>query len=105
MKTRPAASSLKAALVLAAAATSRPSRRREAQRRRKSSSRVRSPARPPCASCVSTAKVASRSLSGVAFTLLDEYQRTIFVSGRLQYNIFDWLGIGVFGGFAPMRSA
>lgn len=36
---------------------------------------------------------------GPGFTLLDEYQRTIFVAGRLQYNLFDWLGIGVFGGF------
>jgi outer membrane beta-barrel protein len=36
---------------------------------------------------------------GPGYTLLDEYQRTIFVAGRLQYNIFDWLGIGVFGGF------
>ncbi|AKU99968.1 hypothetical protein AKJ09_06632 [Labilithrix luteola] len=36
---------------------------------------------------------------GPGFTLLDEYQRTIFVAGRLQYNIFDWLGVGVFGGF------
>lgn len=39
---------------------------------------------------------------GPGFTLLDEYQRTIFISGRLQYNLFDWLGIGVFGGFAPV---
>jgi len=38
---------------------------------------------------------------GGGFTLLDEYKRTIFISGRLQYNIFDWLGIGVFGGFSP----
>jgi hypothetical protein len=38
---------------------------------------------------------------GGGFTLLDEYKRTIFLSGRLQYNIFDWLGIGAFGGFAP----
>jgi outer membrane beta-barrel protein len=36
---------------------------------------------------------------GPGFTLLDEYERTIFVSGRIQYNLFDWLGIGVFGGF------
>lgn len=36
---------------------------------------------------------------GPGFTLLDEYQRTIFVAGRLQYNITDWLGLGVFGGF------
>ncbi len=38
---------------------------------------------------------------GPGFTLLDEYKRTIFISGRLQYNIFDWLGVGVFGGFSP----
>ncbi|MBX3259362.1 MAG: hypothetical protein KIS78_29680 [Labilithrix sp.] len=38
---------------------------------------------------------------GGGFTLLDEYKRTIFISGRLQYNVFDWLGIGVFGGFSP----
>lgn len=38
---------------------------------------------------------------GGGFTLLDEYKRNIFLSGRLQYNIFDWLGIGVFGGFSP----
>ncbi len=36
---------------------------------------------------------------GPGFTLLDEYQRTIMVAGHLQYNIFDFLGIGVFGGF------
>ncbi len=36
---------------------------------------------------------------GPGFTLLDEYQRTIFVAGRLQYNVTDWLGLGVFGGF------
>jgi outer membrane beta-barrel protein len=38
---------------------------------------------------------------GGGFTLLDEYKRTIFISGRLNYNIFDWLGVGVFGGFSP----
>jgi outer membrane beta-barrel protein len=38
---------------------------------------------------------------GGGFTLLDEYKRTIFLSGRLNYNIFDWLAIGVFGGFSP----
>jgi len=36
---------------------------------------------------------------GPGFTLLDEYQRTIFASGRLNYNLTDWLGIGVFGGY------
>src|SRR5690606_31253147 len=38
---------------------------------------------------------------GGGFTLLDEYKRTIFISGRLQYNIFDWFGVGLFGGFSP----
>ncbi|WP_394827178.1 hypothetical protein [Pendulispora albinea] len=35
----------------------------------------------------------------ISFTLLDEYRRTIFVGGRLQYNIKDWIGIGVWGAF------
>lgn len=38
---------------------------------------------------------------GAGFTLLDEYKRTIFLSGRLQYNVFDWLGFGVWGGVSP----
>ena len=42
---------------------------------------------------------------GPGFTLLDEYQRTIFIAGRLQYNIFDFLGIGVFGGFGAVSLA
>ena len=39
---------------------------------------------------------------GPGFTLLDEYKRTIFISGRLQYNIFDFLGVGIFGGFGAV---
>lgn len=35
------------------------------------------------------------------FTLLDEYKRQILVGGRLNYNITDWLAIGVWGGFSP----
>ncbi len=35
----------------------------------------------------------------VSFTLLDEYRRTILVGGRLQYNIKEWISIGVWGGF------
>ena len=35
----------------------------------------------------------------VSFTLLDEYRRTIFLGGRLQYNIKDWIGIGVWGAY------
>ncbi len=34
-----------------------------------------------------------------SFTLLDEYRRTILVGGKLQYNITDWLGIGVWGAY------
>ncbi|HLK35677.1 MAG TPA: hypothetical protein VKU41_02920 [Polyangiaceae bacterium] len=34
-----------------------------------------------------------------SFSLLDEYRRTILAGGRLTYNILDWLGIGVWGGF------
>ena len=33
------------------------------------------------------------------FTLLDEYRRSIFVGARVQYNIKDWLGVGVWGGY------
>jgi hypothetical protein len=35
----------------------------------------------------------------VSFTLLDEYKRTIFVGGRLQYNVTDWFGFGVWGAY------
>jgi outer membrane beta-barrel protein len=34
----------------------------------------------------------------VTFTLLDEYQRTIILGGRLQYNFTDWLALGAWGG-------
>ena len=33
----------------------------------------------------------------VSFTLLDEYRRTIFVGGAIQFNITEWLAIGVWG--------
>ncbi len=36
---------------------------------------------------------------GASRTLLDEYQRTLFITARLQYHLADWIGIGVFGGF------
>jgi outer membrane beta-barrel protein len=41
----------------------------------------------------------------VSFTLLDEYRRTIFVGGRLQYNLTEWLGIGVWGAFGGVSLA
>lgn len=33
----------------------------------------------------------------VSFTLLDEYQRTILLGGRLNYNFTDWLSFGAWG--------
>src|SRR5258706_4111497 len=33
----------------------------------------------------------------VSFTLLDEYQRTILLGARLQFNFTDWLAIGGWG--------
>lgn len=37
---------------------------------------------------------------GVSFTLLDEYQRAIIPGLRATYHPFDWLGFGVWGGYA-----
>jgi hypothetical protein len=37
--------------------------------------------------------------AGATFTLLDEYQRTVMPGLRLTYNITDWLGVGVWGGY------
>ena len=39
----------------------------------------------------------------LSFTLLDEYQRHILIGARLNYNITDWLAIGVWGAFGPVR--
>jgi hypothetical protein len=36
-----------------------------------------------------------------AFTLLDEYTRQILVGARLNYNLTDYLALGVWGGFSP----
>ncbi|HEX6272553.1 MAG TPA: hypothetical protein VFZ53_05925 [Polyangiaceae bacterium] len=38
----------------------------------------------------------------VTFSLLDEYQRTIFLGARLQYNFTDWLGIGAWGAYGGL---
>jgi hypothetical protein len=35
------------------------------------------------------------------FTLLDEYQRQMFGGARINYNLTDWLAIGVWGGVSP----
>jgi outer membrane beta-barrel protein len=40
----------------------------------------------------------------ISFSLLDEYRRTILIGARLNYNITDWLGIGVWGAFGAINS-
>ena len=41
----------------------------------------------------------------ISFTLLDEYRRTILTGARLHYNITDWIGIGVWGGYGAISTA
>ena len=41
----------------------------------------------------------------VSFTLLDEYRRTILVGGRINYNIKDWIAVGVWGGFGAISTS
>ncbi|MEO8876552.1 MAG: hypothetical protein ABI461_13260 [Polyangiaceae bacterium] len=40
-----------------------------------------------------------------SFTILDEYRRTILFGGRLQYNLADWIGIGVWGAYGAISSS
>jgi hypothetical protein len=40
----------------------------------------------------------------LSFSLLDQYRRTIFVGGRLAYNIKDWIAIGAWGAFGAVSS-
>ena len=40
----------------------------------------------------------------LSFTLLDEYRRTILAGGQLNYNIVDWLAIGVWGAGGAISS-
>lgn len=39
-----------------------------------------------------------------SFTLLDEYRRTMLAGARLQYNLWDWLGIGAWGGYGVINT-
>jgi hypothetical protein len=39
----------------------------------------------------------------VSFTLLDEYQRTILLGARLQFNFTDWLAVGAWGAWGGLR--
>ena len=38
----------------------------------------------------------------VTFSLLDEYQRTIFLGARLNYNFTDWLAFGAWGAYGGL---
>lgn len=38
-----------------------------------------------------------------SITILDQYNRTILVGGKLNYNLFDWLALGVWGGFGAVQ--
>jgi len=40
----------------------------------------------------------------VSFTLLDEYRRTILTGARLEYNITDWLALGVWGAYGAIST-
>lgn len=39
----------------------------------------------------------------VSFTLLDEYQRTMFAGARLNYHFADWIGLGVWGAYGALQ--
>jgi hypothetical protein len=38
-----------------------------------------------------------------SFTLLDEYQRQMFIGARLNYNLADWIAIGVWGASGAVK--
>jgi outer membrane beta-barrel protein len=37
-----------------------------------------------------------------SFTLLDEYRRTILFGARLEYNITDWISVGIWGAYGAV---
>ncbi len=40
----------------------------------------------------------------LSFSLLDEYRRTILTGARLQYNIKDWISVGVWGAYGVINT-
>jgi outer membrane beta-barrel protein len=40
----------------------------------------------------------------ISFTLLDQYRRTILAGARLNFNITDWLAIGVWGSYGVLST-
>lgn len=41
----------------------------------------------------------------LSFTLLDEYQRTMLVGARANYNLTDWFAVGVWGAFGAVHQS
>lgn len=39
----------------------------------------------------------------IGFTLQDQYSRTMLFGGQLNYHIWDWLGVGVWGGYGGVH--
>jgi hypothetical protein len=39
---------------------------------------------------------------GIAFSLLDEYRRTFFLGGTINYNLTDWLAVGAWGAWGGL---
>src|SRR6185295_5497582 len=54
---------------------------------------------PACRHCRLSRQGRVNLAIGPAFTLLVEYKRTIFIADRLEYTIFDFLGVDIFGGY------
>lgn len=54
---------------------------------------------PACRGCVLHREGRFTVTPAFTFSLLDDYRRHIFVGARLTYNITDWIGISVAGGY------
>lgn len=54
---------------------------------------------PACRQCVLFREGRFTVTPSFYFTLLDDYRRHIFIGARLTYNITDWIGVSVSGGY------
>lgn len=54
---------------------------------------------PACRRCVLFREGRFTVTPSFYFTLLDDYRRHIFIGARLTYNITDWIGVSVSGGY------
>ena len=61
---------------------------------------------PACRNCILYREGRFSIAPMISFTFLDDYRRHIFFGGRLQYNITDWLAVGIAGaGAVPIDTA